>query len=326
MKAPLLQGFSVRWEEHPHRVRALGVDLRADRLGLRCEGGTWANGRFRADRVRWRASAATLAGPGVAALTGSTPLRLEGGWRPGERRPAEAAGQVELELSPALAACEAVGVVLRGFELEADGRHPPGYTTRSLGAGLREVRREGARLRFAPWLRFEAGPVPDRLQRLGDYGSRGEVRWTVVGLARGALSAAHHASLIQGAAGLSPARPRGDHQTRSLRLSGARGLPLAVPALRGFRIELNPHASGPWPAGRYLRELEVGVATRRYEPALGRAELDLEGHFSNAGQVSWATSVEASLDVVLLQTEGATLRQAHPAGLLDGARDEVVAL
>lgn len=326
MKAPLLQGFSVRWEEHPHRVRALGVDLQPDRLALRCEGGTWANGRFRADRVRWRASALTLAGPGIHVRTGSTPLRLEGGWRLGERRPAEAAAPVALELAPEFAACEAVGVLLRGFELEADGRHPPGYTTRSLGAGVGEARREGSRLSFRPWLRFEAGPVPDRLQRLGEYGSRGEVRWTLVGLERGALTHAHHASWIRGSAGLSPLRPRGDHATRSLRVSGAPGLALAAPALRGFRVELNPHASGPWPAGRYLRELEVGVAPRRYEPESGRAELDLEGHFSNAGQVSWATTVEAALDVVLLQAGAGELRELHPAGLLDGARDEVVPL
>jgi len=323
VKAPLLQGFAVRWEEHPHRVRALGVDLRADRLELRCEGGTWANGRFRADRVRWRASAATLAGAGVHVRTGSTPLRLEGSWRLGERDPAQAARPVELELDAGLARCEVVGVVLRGFELEADGRHPPGYTTRSLGAGVGEVRREGARLVFRPWLRFEAGPVPDRLQQLGAYGSRGEVRWTVVGLERGAATLAHSASLIQGPAGFSPTRARGDHEARSLSLSGEPGLALAVPALSGFRVELNPHASGPWPAGRYLRELEVGVATRRYDPARGRAELDLEAHFSNSGQVSWATEVEAALEVVLLQSASGALERAHLAGLLDGARDEL---
>lgn len=318
--AYLLQGFSFRWEEHPHRVRALGVVVETEpesaagevrgALDLTCRGGSWTTGERARDRARWQADLGLVASPALRFHHGVSGLLAgqgEAGWR--RRRPAEAAHRVVLDLAELgrgeLAEHDQVAVVLRGFELEADPAHPHGFTAEGLGVRLDQVERLGTRLSFRAWASLRAGGVPDRRQRLSRYGFQGRVHYTLVGLGpEGRCTRARHLTRSDEPAGLNPTRPRLSHP---LTLAGAPGLAFGQLAWAGFELTLNA-GRRVWP-GRYLREVSLRLGARSYEPSSGRADCSLEAYFSNQGLISWGTRCELESEVLLLQSAAADALQ-----------------
>lgn len=301
------QGFGFRWKIRPHRINRIGV------APLAFQGGSWADGQEASDTATWTHDTAAVSSPYVLAWTGETgALALEGSF------PDDAAVVEETVTHSisalGLSAATKFAVLLRGFDLDTDVTHEDGYTTRGLSAQVKNVSVSGDALKFTARLRLEAAPVPDRVQKLGSYGSTGRLRYTVVGLTEGDVTHGSRSSTLEYPAGVAPEQESATASQQSVTLQGGAGHALGFAALTGFDIVLNPDVS-LWP-GRYLREIRVRLHDFEYDAAAGKMKLKCDGYYSNSGPVTWALVHRFKATFALVQAPSGTVSTSTSTGTL----------
>ncbi|MBI2900494.1 MAG: hypothetical protein HYY17_09930 [Planctomycetes bacterium] len=304
----LLDGFGFRWQERPHRINKIGAGLDGAAGVLTLEGGSWADGQEASDAATHSLHHTAFSSDQVVIHHGETPLLTLAG-SPSQAATAET--QVSVPLAEAgLAACSQFAVVLRGFDLDTDLTHEDGYTTRGIGARVKDASAAEGVLTFTARLRIEAGAVPDRIQDLASYGATGRVRYTVIGLLSGAVTAKSHGYTLSYPAGVDPSQEHATAGQQTVVIQGTPGLAAGAVGLTGFDFRLNPDTS-LYP-GRYMREISVRDYDFAYASGTGALTFKCDGYFSNSGPVTWALENEFSASFVLIQVaSGTVVHQSH---------------
>lgn len=308
--AGVLQGFRIRWDARPHRLRSLGfgVDLgpaphgaAAGSLTAHVRGGSWATGERARDVPRVELDYAGLVSPSRAGYRGVARLAAQGRATRDVllRRPAEARRVVEVPLA---APAEAGAVYLTAFRLDTDAGHPDGFTLHALRIELGPVDvdedDEGRVVaRFDAHLRVEAAAVPDRRQDLEEYGVEVEIGWLLLpgpatGVTRQPLDGRDRRGISL--AGDTEVVPRA-----RLPFGAACRGPGAFVGLAGFFVEIGQDG---YDSGRYLRELAVQVDDVRVDPFRARCDGELSIVFSNAGDIARPVAVSFGAVVSTLET------------------------
>lgn len=312
-----LQGFAVRWEERPHRLRRLGFEASGEALpdaplvgALRAEarGGSWSDGRKASDRPMFAVRYGAVASGDLRATLGSVHLDVVGTRGRDGRSPASGEATVHVPLPPEVALAP-VAVWLTGFTVDTAPSHPDGFTPQALAVELGPPRAEAGGVTFDVRVRCDAAPVLDRRQQLAAWGASFDVGWLLVAAPGGEVRRVE----VERARDLAvlPNETPGNREPLRVPLHAALDPGLAVPiaGLSGFTLSLDE--TGP-ATGRYLRALAVGVEDERYDPGRGAFDALVGLQFSNFGAVPRRVHVEARAAVTVLQP-------ASPADVRRGA-------
>lgn len=308
--AGVLQGFRIRWDARPHRLRSLGfgVELRpgpagavVGALAAHVRGGSWASGERARDVPRVELDYAGLATRERPAHVGVERLAATGRATRDLllRRPAEARRTVEVPLA---APAEAAAVFLTAFRVDTDAGHPFGFTLHALRVELDavDIDEDAAGrpvARFDVHVRVEAAAVPDRRQDLEEYGVDVVISWLLL---PGAASAVTRQPLDgRDRRGISLAGDSEDVPRARLPFGAACHGPGALVGLAGFFVEI---AQDGYESGRYLRELAVQVDDVRVDPFRARFDGELAIVFSNAGDIARPVAVSFGAVVSTLET------------------------
>lgn len=336
-RAVVTSGLGLAWEKLNHRISLWriypdqaacpnavpqNVPLQAGYVG-----GNWSTGQTASDTplLRYRYFAVD-APEAVEFYALSVELFLDA---PED----EAEKEVVLNLGEVgLAGKAAYTVLLSGLELRTDVKqvdpaYPPeyepamGYTSRGIGAAVRNLTIEEDVARFNVWARFELGKAdrPRMNQAIEHARTRAVVHVLVAGLSAGAVTTAKHEYyLIYDPPWLMFQKPynhTGPVQ-RHLEIQGEPGYPVAFCGLRSFDFRL----FGSVKKGDYLRELSVQARLLSYDRAGGKAVLDVDGYASNASLLTYETmenKFTAELALVQLPSgsaEPGDLRQPFATG------------
>jgi len=136
------------------------------------------------------------------------------------------------------------------------------------------------------WLEFKPGPLDRELMNEAmEFATiGGQLHYVVIGvddaqLTTGLLETGAYYSISGSPYTDIPPLAEVD---RRLSLQGQAGLPLAMPLLHSFRVELNRELGGE---GRYLRALALEVESFEYSAGTGAAELTLDAYCSHSSLI-----------------------------------------
>jgi hypothetical protein len=279
-RADVLRGVEVEWDRRPHRLSAFEVDAAAGVGSM--GGGSWADGTHGTDVARVSVDAAPVSGP-IATARVDVAVRGRSGVDPRDRVPAVATGLVPVDL-PADARDAAAW--LAGFAVRADPQHPDGFTVDALAIHLDPPRRGPDGGWVVPYrVELDGGPVPDRVQALGDFGADVALSVVVAPADPGAVDRRSLEGRVDAGPGL------GDRRAPEVLVDAPWTDPGAVVGLSGFALDLG---DGPF-SGRYLRRIavEIGDPDDRVLPVrLG---------FDNAGSVDRPVHARLEADVTALR-------------------------
>jgi hypothetical protein len=285
---PLLQGFDVQWDRRPHRVRALAFrvasadghpDDRPQAVYSDVRGGTWASGERGVDFPTWSLRWGELTAGHTAYWPGTLEMDVRGSVR--GALDARATDRMVVRSIVPCRGEDALATILTGFGLRSHPSHPHGFTPRAVAVELREPRCVDGAVEWDVEVEFSGGSVPDRTQRLWDYGGLVRVDYAVVVVEGGSVERVEVETLAAGRQ--ASARGRGGTQV-PVRWSPDSNTEHWTYGLSGFSFLFT--SQGPL-SGRYLRSLSVGLDGTR-EP--GSQEEDFVGmvrlRMANTGPVA----------------------------------------
>lgn len=310
-------------------------DLAAVDVELGILGGDWSDGTWWRDVADMDLAWTWVTSDSLVAVQGSTSLRVSngreldaplddvvlGGWS-GEAR----AGEV-VDVAP-LGDKEHWAVVLRGtcastllpLEIhlvdhlavrDREGRfYDParGWTVDGLGGGVSGLTVEDGIARFDVTSLYRAATLttdirPDMVSamRFGQIDT--SVSWTLLGWDGGAFSEA----TVAGGADIASAGEQDTPipaQEHALEVQGVSDLPVGVPALTSWRIDMN-EAEPDGARGRYLRAWEARLVDPEYRVAPGILDVSLVGYASHSSLIQEGDmAYDVSAGVGLLQLDG----------------------
>lgn len=169
----------MRWDKRPHRLSDLTVLVDALDAGkdvVKLGGGTWANGKFAADRMEHTVDAVTVVGDALYAVQTSRFPLVPRALLPNERSSSVlGVANVTIPLPSDVVDRQAV-VWIRGFSLvPGPGYKDTGITTRGLRVAIAHQRVVGDTLHLVLQMSQELGSVPDRKQNLNQYTALGQI-------------------------------------------------------------------------------------------------------------------------------------------------------
>ena len=317
-RAVVTSGLGLRWANVNHRISLWDVHPLQDAcpeevpggvtLSVGSIGGPWSTGQVAADipSVSYDYSAVDSGAAGFATLF--VPITIDA------PSPTGSASTAVVLADHGLDGYGQYAVLLSGLTLTTsveqvdplypDGYDPAyGYTSRGIGAGVEGLAVQGGVARFEAWARFEHGPAdrPDMNEAMAHARTRAVVHILLVGINGGAATTETKAYTLE-----YPPPPllfakEYTHAPEAVRLTeiaGTPGLPVALPGLTSFDFRL----FGPVIEGDYMRDFSVSAPVRTYDPATGRAVLDVDGFASNVGLLTYETMENNfSAGLVLLQ-------------------------
>lgn len=308
-------GFALGWKRFNHRISHWGVgldhdDCRASELEVSHVGGVFSTNPVLSDKpwVRFEFQKAALDhNVGAARVSVQDVVDATG----------EASGEISIDLAElGLQGYDHYTALLEGIRYDTSIEQRPdypslyspgrGYTIRGLGASV-DVEAHGASGMIDYTIHFETGPTPERvfMNRTLPYAEIGaELDVLVVAtrgsrVTRGAVrySMEHDRPLPF----VDTPPPEADEDVRTVAVRGTPGQPRGFYGLREFRFSLDfdtdctsdddctvgscQAGECDWGIGRlgeYIREFDVGVEMRDFDPETGDARFVVDGYTSNA--------------------------------------------
>ncbi len=296
-----LQGFAVRWEARPHRLRTLGFAAEGTAapgaelegaLRATARGGSWSDGRLASDQPRLAVRYAAARSGDLVVRSGTTRLVVQGG-RGGQR----ALGSVPVHVPwpegvPAVA-------WLTSFAFDTSPSHEDGFTPRRLEVSLGAPAVVGDGVEVVVAGELDAAPVPDRRQQLRSWTATIDVGWVVVGAPGGRVHRLDVQRDLEESVDPNDVPGRREPLRVPIHVDLA-GLGAPVAGLSSFGIGVE---EGPI-AGRYLRALAVGVEDERVDLARAAFDAAVALQFSNGGTIPRKVRVDARATVSVLEPAG----------------------
>jgi len=213
------------------------------------------------------------------------------------------ADEAEIDVDVSLADAQLDGyahhaVLLNGLELRTDveqvdpdypDNYDPalGYTSRGIGAAVRDLQVADGVARFVAHARFDLGPADRRkMNRAIEHArTKAVVHALLIGYNEGNVAAAEHGYSVSydHRLLLQPDYPHAPEELRQLTITGAPGYPVAFAGLQSFDFRLFASVE----EGDYIREFSVMASLLDYDETTGEALIDLDGYASNAGWLTY---------------------------------------
>ncbi|MDP2315481.1 MAG: hypothetical protein Q8P41_21465 [Pseudomonadota bacterium] len=238
-------------------------------------------------------------GTGVQPGTSMRPRDTPRGAQPGATAPGTydpAQGAATAPQSP----YDGAAVFLQGLAIETDAAHPDGFTPHVLSVKIGPATVAEGVAHFDVTIEIQAAAVPDRDQRLGNYGAEVEVGWLLV---PAAASRVHRLETSGGASHgieIDASPTTGEPVPLAVGVDLRPGTTEVAAGLTGFRVAIDQTGLD---AGRYLRSLGVSLDASTADPWRGRWDGTVAARFSNAGPVTRAEAVTLEAEVTVLELE-----------------------
>jgi hypothetical protein len=333
-RAVVTSGLGLGWERLNHRVSlwdihpawdACPAGLHDTRLEIGFVGGNWSTGQTFTDTPLVRYRHTFVAAPGnIAFAQIAVPLEL---FPPNHTASAEATFGLATAKLDGFAHHD---VFLQGFAIDTDvpqtdpdypDKYEPGlgFTPRGLTASVGDLRIGNDEAVFTVTAGLPLGPADrsDMNAAMPHARMEATVYVVVVGFNDGAITDAEHGYVVEQERPwflFQPNYPHAASELRRFSIAGREGYPVAFLALRGFSFALygdNENAD-------YLRELSALATLLDYDPATGRAVVDLDGYASNVGLLTYEQlETDFKADIALVQLPGGLAI----AGALDATFD-----
>lgn len=207
-----------------------------------------------------------------------------------------------------------------------DYRPDLGYTSRGIGAGVRNIVKNGAVLGFDVGAKFELGLAdrPDMNAAILRARTKAVVRLQIVALREGNIHCAGHGYFLEYDPPRLLGQPNYDHAPVGLRefvVQGTPGIANAFIALQSFDFKL----FGSVTEGDYIRAFSVKADLLAYNPQSGQAEIDLDGFASNAGLLTYETMEnDFTATLALIQFANGAARAGSISNTFETGEAEVV--
>lgn len=278
------QGFRLAYRDLPHRItwmeaRVDGIE--ATERGVRgaaavaFEGGDWS----RVDGNEFETAALAVRSDDMAFLHLEQSVRVRAG---------RCVHRLELDLEKlGLAQKRNIGLMLRGFSIDTSAQHADGMTIKGFGVRLEPRGRQGNSYHADLVVDFKAGPVAFREDPGYDYEVDARVHFTVAGADQGSFVDAPAHYMLRN-------RERAPRRVQQVVAPCAPGLQCAIPALRGFSLDLHTTRA------RFVRELQLLLKEHAYNPETGEASVQCDAYVSNMGTAAGALDVRFNADLVFL--------------------------
>ncbi len=304
-RALVMRGLGLSWKKLNHRISLWRVAPRQDGcptampadvpLDVAYVGGSWTTGGgVMSDRpIAHYHYHAVDAPEQLGFYAGQTTLFIDA---PAD----EAQTNVKVDLAAArLTGFARYVVLLDGLELRTDvpqvdpaypAKYNPalGYTSRGIGAAVKDLEINENKASFTTWARFDHGPA-DRggmNEAMAHARTKAIVHYLLVGIADGKATLAEHAYTMTYDKPRLLFQPQYDHAPpamRRLEMQAAPGYPVAFQGLQAFDFAL----FGSVEEGDYMRDFVVRTDLLSYDPATGKTVLDVDGFASNASLLTY---------------------------------------
>lgn len=320
-EAPIWQGFSLRWDQHPHRISRFGSlwrPLEESTAGLQAEQVTDFGIGIVEDKGEVMIRGQYVQSARLGFAHGSQHLTLNG--TVGQAQHVRVREEVDLA-ARRLDAYDHIVPILRGFHLHSES-YDKGYNTRGFWVALspREIQRGGRIYSFDVQAGIHPEHAPDRplppwFFGLGDrftgteashYSYPFEIFYTLVGYNEGGAHSAALSNRYRQTVRMAFFKNLGLVDARTRTLATSQLMPATTdgwhlfPALQGFLWRLEP-----WRPtrkdGRYLRELLIDVGRCDYDRARARAELSTDMLFDNQGAWPFGYTARYQMGLSLIQ-------------------------
>ncbi len=304
-RALVMRGLGLSWQKLNHRISLWRVApqrggcparVPADvPLDVAYVGGSWTTGGgFMSDRpVAHYHYYAVDAPASVSFYGGQATLFIDA---PAD----EAQTKVTVDLVAAnLTGFTQYVVLLDGFELrtdvpQVDSAYPPkydpalGYTSRGIGAAVKDLTIDQNKANFTTWARFDHGPADRGGMNAAMAHARTKVivHYLLVGMMSGKATLAEHAYTMTYEKPRLLFQAQYEHAPpamRRLEIPGAPGYPVAFHGLQAFDFALFKSVEH----GDYMRNMVVRTDLLSYDPTTGKAMLDVDGFASNASLLTY---------------------------------------